>query len=92
MMVDALNKKGYNGFLISVPSSSEFLTIIALAAPVFVTMISKVRYISQIEMQLRSTCLKHCFTIHLHLLGGFLLSPHICRYIFGHIQCGSSPG
>lgn len=44
MMMDALNKKGYNAFLLRVPSPSELLTIFGLAAPVFVTMMSKVAF------------------------------------------------
>ena len=46
MMIQALNKKGYSAYSISVPSPSELLQIFNLAAPVFVTMVSKVRYIS----------------------------------------------
>lgn len=42
MMIQALNKKGYNSFAISVPSAGEFLQIFGIAAPVFVTMFSKV--------------------------------------------------
>lgn len=41
-MVEALNKKGYNGFTLSVPSFSELQNIYSLAAPVFITMTSKV--------------------------------------------------
>ncbi|KAL0356662.1 UNVERIFIED_CONTAM: protein DETOXIFICATION 46, chloroplastic [Sesamum calycinum] len=43
MMIDALNKKGYNGFAISIPSPNEFLQIFLLAAPAFVAILSKVR-------------------------------------------------
>ncbi|VVA30428.1 PREDICTED: DETOXIFICATION [Prunus dulcis] len=46
MMIEALNNKGYNGYAISVPSSKEFLTVLGLAAPVFVTMMSKVAFYS----------------------------------------------
>ncbi|KAL9333302.1 hypothetical protein Peur_073441 [Populus x canadensis] len=46
MMIEALNKKGYNAFSISVPTPDEILTVIGLAAPVFVTMISKVAFYS----------------------------------------------
>nr|XP_004292424.2 PREDICTED: MATE efflux family protein 4, chloroplastic-like [Fragaria vesca subsp. vesca] len=46
MMIEALNKKGYNGYALSVPSSKEFLTVLGLAAPVFVTMMSKVAFYS----------------------------------------------
>lgn len=42
MMVDALNRKGYNAFSITIPSLDELLQIANLAAPVFVTMMSKV--------------------------------------------------
>lgn len=45
MMVAALNKKGYNGFTLSVPSLSELQHIYSLAAPVFITMTSKVGYV-----------------------------------------------
>ncbi|KAL9259731.1 DETOXIFICATION 46, chloroplastic-like protein [Drosera capensis] len=48
MMVDALNRKGYNGFLVSVPSPSELLQIFTLAAPVFLTIASKVAFYSTI--------------------------------------------
>ncbi|XP_010531467.1 PREDICTED: protein DETOXIFICATION 46, chloroplastic-like [Tarenaya hassleriana] len=44
MMMDALNKKGYNAFSLTVPSPSELLTILGLAAPVFVTMTSKIAF------------------------------------------------
>ncbi|XP_038710965.1 protein DETOXIFICATION 46, chloroplastic-like [Tripterygium wilfordii] len=44
MMIEALNKKGYNGYAFSVPSSNELLTIFGLAAPVFLTMTAKVAF------------------------------------------------
>ncbi|KAG2331787.1 hypothetical protein Bca4012_018662 [Brassica carinata] len=46
MMMDALNKKGYNAFSLCVPSPNELLTIFGLAAPVFMTMMSKVLFYS----------------------------------------------
>ncbi|XP_021627750.1 protein DETOXIFICATION 46, chloroplastic isoform X2 [Manihot esculenta] len=46
MMIEALNKKGYNAFAFSVPTLDEILTIVRLAAPVFVTMMSKVVFYS----------------------------------------------
>lgn len=46
MMVGALNSKGFNGFSISLPSPDEFFEIFMLAAPVFVTMMSKVMFYS----------------------------------------------
>ena len=49
-MIEALKKKGYNAFAISVPTLDEILTIIGLAAPVFVTMISKVTHYSILYM------------------------------------------
>ncbi|WRX16018.1 hypothetical protein QQP08_008505 [Theobroma cacao] len=42
MMIEALNKKGYNAFSISIPSLNELMAVLTLAAPVFVTMMSKV--------------------------------------------------
>ncbi|KAL1801799.1 hypothetical protein ACET3Z_030446 [Daucus carota] len=48
MMVEALNKKGYNGFTLSIPSFSELQNIYSLAAPVFITMTSKVGFYSLI--------------------------------------------
>ncbi|XP_044488721.1 protein DETOXIFICATION 46, chloroplastic-like isoform X2 [Mangifera indica] len=44
MMIMSLNKKGYNGFALSVPSPSDLLEILGLAAPVFVMMMSKVAF------------------------------------------------
>ncbi|OMO74385.1 Multi antimicrobial extrusion protein [Corchorus capsularis] len=46
MMIEALNKKGYNAFAISIPSLNELLTVLALAAPVFVTLMLKVAFYS----------------------------------------------
>ncbi|XP_040364861.1 protein DETOXIFICATION 46, chloroplastic isoform X2 [Rosa chinensis] len=46
MMIEALNKKGYDGYAISVPSSKELLTVLGLAAPVFITLMSKVVFYS----------------------------------------------
>ncbi|XP_021753512.1 protein DETOXIFICATION 46, chloroplastic-like [Chenopodium quinoa] len=42
VMIDALNKKGYNGYSFSVPSLAELQEIVGIAAPIFVTMFSKV--------------------------------------------------
>ncbi|KAK4786179.1 hypothetical protein SAY86_002868 [Trapa natans] len=42
MMIAALNEKGYNAFAVSVPSADEIVSILGLAAPVFITMMSKV--------------------------------------------------
>lgn len=41
-MIDALNKKGYNGYSIAAPSLSELQEIFAIAAPIFITIVSKV--------------------------------------------------
>ncbi|XP_065869080.1 protein DETOXIFICATION 46, chloroplastic-like [Euphorbia lathyris] len=46
MMIDSLNKKGYNAFSISIPSHADLMTIFGLAAPVFVVMMSKVAFYS----------------------------------------------
>ncbi|KAL3621288.1 Protein DETOXIFICATION 46, chloroplastic [Castilleja foliolosa] len=46
MMIQALNNKGYNGFAISIPSPDQLYQIFTLAAPVFVTMMSKVAFYS----------------------------------------------
>ncbi|XP_041998753.1 protein DETOXIFICATION 46, chloroplastic-like [Salvia splendens] len=46
MMIEALNIKGYNGYSISLPSPDQLLEIFMLAAPVFVTMMSKVMFYS----------------------------------------------
>ncbi|KAJ9704235.1 hypothetical protein PVL29_002683 [Vitis rotundifolia] len=48
MMIEALNKKGFKAYSITVPSPSELLQIFKLAAPVFVTMVSKVSFYSLI--------------------------------------------
>ncbi|GAV62377.1 MatE domain-containing protein [Cephalotus follicularis] len=44
MMIEALNKRGYKAYVISVPSVNELFRILELAAPVFVTMMSKVAF------------------------------------------------
>ncbi|KAK7351885.1 hypothetical protein VNO77_11637 [Canavalia gladiata] len=46
MMIEALNRKGYNAFGFSLPSFSDFQQIFEIAAPVFVTMFSKVAFYS----------------------------------------------
>ncbi|XVE93715.1 hypothetical protein REPUB_Repub01dG0218200 [Reevesia pubescens] len=46
MMIESLNKKGYNAFAISIPSFNELLAVLALAAPVVVTLVSKVAFYS----------------------------------------------
>ncbi|KAI9127687.1 hypothetical protein K1719_000680 [Acacia pycnantha] len=46
MMIQTLNEKGYNAFAFSVPSVQEICSILGLAAPVFVTMMSKVAFYS----------------------------------------------
>ncbi|KAL6213677.1 hypothetical protein ACLB2K_013123 [Fragaria x ananassa] len=46
MMIEALNKKGFSAFSISVPSPRECLQIFGIAGPVFVTMFSKVAFYS----------------------------------------------
>ncbi|XP_057788474.1 protein DETOXIFICATION 46, chloroplastic [Salvia miltiorrhiza] len=46
MMIEALNNKGYNGYAFSLPSPDQLLEIFMLAAPVFVTMMSKVMFYS----------------------------------------------
>ncbi|KAG5526716.1 hypothetical protein RHGRI_032843 [Rhododendron griersonianum] len=48
MMIETLNKKGYDAFALSVPSLSELLQVFMLAGPVFITMISKVAFYSLI--------------------------------------------
>ncbi|KAK1422923.1 hypothetical protein QVD17_18212 [Tagetes erecta] len=44
MMIEALKDKGYDGYAIAVPSANELLQIFQLAAPVFITMMSKVGF------------------------------------------------
>lgn len=48
MMIETLNKKGYKAFSLTVPSLNELVQIFGLAAPVFVTMMSKVAFYSLI--------------------------------------------
>ncbi|XP_031494150.1 protein DETOXIFICATION 46, chloroplastic-like [Nymphaea colorata] len=46
LMIDSLNKSGFSAFRLSIPSPSELLQIVELAAPVFITMFSKVAFYS----------------------------------------------
>ncbi|XP_065866896.1 protein DETOXIFICATION 46, chloroplastic-like [Euphorbia lathyris] len=48
MMIEALNDKGYNAYSISVPTLNELMAVVGIAAPVFVTMMSKVAFYSLI--------------------------------------------
>ncbi|KAJ6409818.1 hypothetical protein OIU84_009327 [Salix udensis] len=48
MMMDSLNKKGYNAYAISVPSTDDLMIVFRLAAPAFIMMISKVAFFSLI--------------------------------------------
>lgn len=49
MMIAALNEKGYNAFAVSVPTADEVISILGLAAPVFITMMSKVSFFAAIR-------------------------------------------
>ncbi|RDX73228.1 Protein DETOXIFICATION 46, chloroplastic [Mucuna pruriens] len=55
MMIQTLNMKGYNALAFSIPSGEELVTIFGLAAPVFMTMISKV--VSTLKYYTRSVAL-----------------------------------
>ncbi|MBA0856357.1 hypothetical protein Goshw_027222 [Gossypium schwendimanii] len=44
MMIDSLNKKGFNAFAISVPSLDDLRSIFTISAPVFITMMAKVAF------------------------------------------------
>ncbi|KAM6554758.1 hypothetical protein CsatB_015520 [Cannabis sativa] len=44
MMIESLNKKGYNAYSISIPSPKDILTITELAAPVFITLMAKIAF------------------------------------------------
>ncbi|XP_058730091.1 protein DETOXIFICATION 46, chloroplastic-like [Vicia villosa] len=46
MMCQTLNEKGYNVFSFSVPSGKEFLAIISLSAPVFISLMLKMAFYS----------------------------------------------
>lgn len=98
MMIEALNNKGYNSFAVSIPSPSEFIHIFGIAAPVFVTMFSKVSecvfffpYIhTYIYLRLVITMITSLWP--LISSGGILFSHHIFCDINGHVYSSSSPG
>ncbi|XP_077246436.1 MATE efflux family protein [Tasmannia lanceolata] len=46
MMIESLNRTGFNAYSLAVPSANELLRIFEIAAPVFITMISKVAFYS----------------------------------------------
>ncbi|XP_011047537.1 PREDICTED: MATE efflux family protein 4, chloroplastic-like [Populus euphratica] len=48
MMINSLNKKGYNAYAMSVPSTDDLMIVFRLAAPAFIMMISKVAFYSLI--------------------------------------------
>ncbi|KAK4774708.1 hypothetical protein SAY86_009643 [Trapa natans] len=46
MMLAALNEKKYNAFTVTIPSYDELVSIIGIAGPAFITMMSKVAFFS----------------------------------------------
>lgn len=46
MMMDSLNKEGYNAYSFAVPTPQELWKISALAAPVFISIFSKIAFYS----------------------------------------------
>ncbi|KAM7264218.1 hypothetical protein ACFE04_001901 [Oxalis oulophora] len=48
LMIDSLRVKGYDAFSVKIPSPNDLRTIVELAAPVFVVMMSKVAFYSLI--------------------------------------------
>jgi Na+-driven multidrug efflux pump len=46
MMMDSLNKEGYNAYSFAIPSPQELWKISALAAPVFISIFSKIAFYS----------------------------------------------
>nr|KAJ0193127.1 hypothetical protein LSAT_V11C800450630 [Lactuca sativa] len=46
MMIEALKDKGYNGYIIVVPSPTKLFQIFKLTSPVFIMMMSKVKFCS----------------------------------------------
>lgn len=91
MMIVALNKKGYNGFAISVPSLEEFLQIFTLAAPAFVAILSKVRVLlSRIIHSITSIDL--WWFIVWNDADSFLCCACLLRYINGYKNSCCSSG
>lgn len=99
-MVQSLNNKGYNAYSISVPSPSELFQIIKLAAPVFVTMLSKVCYISLVSMALLADlwllphiwgiwCFRSLSTLWLYILLHQWAHTQLLliRFCYSHKQC-----
>lgn len=81
MMIEALNKKGYNAFAFSVPTLDEILTIVRLAAPVFVTMMSKVKFLLDSLL----LCGQFFFLFLYLKLSMFRLSFTLSLYILLHL-------
>lgn len=83
MMIASLNEKGYNAFAVSVPSAEEIVSILGLAAPVFITLMSKV-YILQL---FEDDALCNCF-FYVELTTQYSIfrwrSTH-CLYISPHL-------
>ncbi|KAL5788603.1 hypothetical protein ACOSP7_005552 [Xanthoceras sorbifolium] len=75
MMIGTLNKKGYNPFAISVPSANEFLQMFAIAAPVFVSMFSKVAFYSLITYfaTAMGTCIVAAHQVMIQTYGMFVV-------------------
>lgn len=95
MMIDNLNRTGFSAFSVSVPSPNELLQIFALAAPVFITMTSKVFVIFYYIFFLYTV---HMWTNSQNIAesclfsGGFLFRSYIFCYFYGDNNDSSSPG
>ncbi|KAJ6395790.1 hypothetical protein OIU77_020949 [Salix suchowensis] len=88
MMIEALNKKGYNAFAISIPSPNEFSHIFSIAAPVFVTMYSKVAFYTL--MTYFATAMG-AFTVAAHQARMLLKSLVIIGAILGVLLAPAGP-
>lgn len=93
-MIEALNKKGFKAYSISVPSPSELLQIFKLAAPVFVTMMSKVGCISLYSLAVPVHVIVSAFSdiFYTFCVGVLLLSYYIFCYLYGYTHCCCSSG
>ncbi|MFQ6630285.1 hypothetical protein Gotur_007792, partial [Gossypium turneri] len=73
MMIEALNKKGYNAFAISIPTFDELLSVLAIAGPVFVTLTAKVIFYS-ILVYFATSMGTHTVAAHQVLLQTYAMS------------------
>lgn len=90
MMMQNLNKRGFRAFSFTIPSSSELLQIFEIAAPVFITMTSKVCFFFVLIFHVLSSTL--LYLIIWNHSGSILRVTYVFCNFYGSNNTCSPPG